>query len=481
MAYPKWVLKYKTKGTEVRCVKGKYYYLYKITSKWNKEKGRAVKVTEKYLGRITKEDGLVPKGQRAKRDAPKAPVRIREYGATQTLTHVGHDIIQALQEHFPADWKTIYTLSMIKLLHQAPLKNMEFWYHSSHLSDLYKDLNLSKNALTSFMRSLGNQGEPLLAFKKEFMKGSEHTVFDVTEVVSQSKKMDLNHQGYNSKRQFDPQINYLYFFSVDKQMPGYYRILPGNISGVKALKLTIDEAELKNCTVVADKGFTSEANLKKLENEGLQYVLPLRRNSSYVNVSKLKFRDYDKAFDGHFIHFGRPIFYYRYKRKGRKCVMFFDEQLRQQEAKDYLVRIKDKCEGYTMEGYRDKQLGFGTLLVVTNLSHISAERIYVLYKSRMQIESLFDTLKNTLAADVSYMQSNESFQAWAFINHIALLLYYRLFALLKKAELLQKYSPKDIIQRLTVIKKVQIKKSWHTSEINSKTEKILKAMGLPIP
>ena len=56
--YPEWVMKHKTKGTNISCINGRYY-LYEVSSVWNKEKGRAQKVTNKYLGRIT-EDGFIP-------------------------------------------------------------------------------------------------------------------------------------------------------------------------------------------------------------------------------------------------------------------------------------------------------------------------------------------------------------------------------------------------------------------------------------
>ena len=58
--YPEWVLKHKTLGTAIVRNKNNFY-LYKISSKWNKDKGRAQKVTEKYLGKITPEGIVAPK------------------------------------------------------------------------------------------------------------------------------------------------------------------------------------------------------------------------------------------------------------------------------------------------------------------------------------------------------------------------------------------------------------------------------------
>jgi hypothetical protein len=59
VTYPEWVEQHRQKGTNISCIGGKYY-LYSVNSKRDKEKGRAQKKTEAYLGRITKE-GLIPK------------------------------------------------------------------------------------------------------------------------------------------------------------------------------------------------------------------------------------------------------------------------------------------------------------------------------------------------------------------------------------------------------------------------------------
>ncbi len=49
MTHPDWVLEHRRKGTEVRKI-GDNFYLYKVTSVWDKEKKRAKKITEKFIG-----------------------------------------------------------------------------------------------------------------------------------------------------------------------------------------------------------------------------------------------------------------------------------------------------------------------------------------------------------------------------------------------------------------------------------------------
>ena len=56
--HPEWALKHKKPGTELRLMKGRYY-LYEVSSKWNKEKKRAQKITGKILGRITEDKGFI--------------------------------------------------------------------------------------------------------------------------------------------------------------------------------------------------------------------------------------------------------------------------------------------------------------------------------------------------------------------------------------------------------------------------------------
>ncbi len=504
MAHPDWATKFKTKGTELRLLNGRYY-LYRITSKWDKEKKKTRKITLEMIGRITEEQGLIPKGQQTRK--PKkientsiisANMTTKEYGVSHFLTTISDDIIKNLQSVFPEEWKEIFTLSVNRLLHQSPLKNMDFYYQESYLSESFKDINLSKNNLTSLMKNIGTDRNKISSVLKKFIVGHEHIVFDTTHAFSNSNNMTLNQIGYNSKKEFEPQVNLLYMYSTDQQTPVYYRNIPGNIHGIKALKLTISEAGLKNAVAIGDKGFASYENIQEFQNSDLDFILPLKRNNKNVNYQRLEARDTRKAFDGWFLFQNRPIFYYSYmddeenkeqidnkenteiKKKKLKYIVFCDPKLRTEEEASYLRCLHTKHEGYTQEGFEQKQFVFGTLPIITNLTNIEAEKIYEKYKSRMQIESVFDVYKNLLEADRSYMQSDESFEAWVFINHIALLMYYRILNLLKNHELLNSTSPQELLLKLSRVNKIKINENWVTAEINSKSAALFKKLNIPV-
>jgi len=93
---------------------------------------------------------------------------------------------------------------------------------------------------------------------------------------------------------------------------------------------------------------------------------------------------------------------------------------------------------------------------------------------------MIDTLKNVVEADRTYMQNEQALEGWMFINYIALHWYYKVYDLLLKTELNHKYSPADILQILTEVRKVKINETWHTSEVTSKTSDLIAMLGVHI-
>ena len=77
MKHPEWALKFKTKNTELRLIKGKYY-LYNITSKWDSAKKRTKKVTLGSVGTISEEYGLIPTGMSRKGRVPQGQSPFKE-------------------------------------------------------------------------------------------------------------------------------------------------------------------------------------------------------------------------------------------------------------------------------------------------------------------------------------------------------------------------------------------------------------------
>jgi transposase len=482
--FPFWVLLHKGKGKEIRLIKGNYY-LYQVKCLWNKERKRPQKITEAFLGRIT-EIGLV-KGDRQQKDKTKMTIdnlSVKEYGIASFLLEDNKDVLLALKAHF-TDYESLFCAAFNRFVHHSPLKNMEHHYLNSYLSVLLPNVSMSDKSLSSLLLQIGSNREAISAFMKRFLGQSiedkSFLLLDATQILSLSNTVDYAQTGYNSKGSHDPQVSLLYLFASEDKMPAFYRIVPGNIKEVAAMALTIEESQVQNSVLVADKGFYSKLNMELLITKKLQYIVPLRRSSLLIDYSPCEVEQ-RKGFTN-YIRFNDRIIWYFNKQINDKqrVILYLDEDLRRAEQHDFLQRIEKECDNYSLENYHLKAKTHGTIALLTNLNQDNTpEQVYQHYKSRAAIEILFDTFKNILFADVTYMRSNEMMEAWLFINHLALIFYYRLYKRLIQHNLLKKYSPKDILLHLDTIKKVRINGIWTTAEISTKSKNILDKIKIPI-
>jgi hypothetical protein len=153
--HPEWALACKQKGTELRLLNGRYY-LYQVTSKWNPEKKRSVKITGKFLGKITEADGFVEseKARLRRQQIHIERIQVKEYGIAAAIEHLFTDTITALKEFFPDSWQQLVALAYGRLIYQSPLKNMSFHYSHSYLSEQYSDVDLSARSLSYFFERI---------------------------------------------------------------------------------------------------------------------------------------------------------------------------------------------------------------------------------------------------------------------------------------------------------------------------------------
>ena len=280
---------------------------------------------------------------------------------------------------------------------------------------------------------------------------------------------------------YEQLANAMFIFSARQHSPVYYRLYPGSVKDVIAFRQSLEESGIKDGIAIADKGFYSQKNILSLEEQGLNYIIPLKRNSKLIDYSSIAQGSY-RAYEGYFKYEGKVIRYYQMKEaQGRRIIVYVNEQLKNQEINDYLQRCEDLPEEYSLDSFYEKQHSFGTLSVITNLSQdYTPEELYKTYKSRSQIEQMFDSFKNLFHSDRSYMQNDEALEGWMFINYIVMHWYYPIYLKLKELKLISKYSVKDIIRFLVDIKKVKINDKWHLDVLSKKNLQLLeKSIHIP--
>ena len=109
---------------------------------------------------------------------------------------------------------------------------------------------------------------------------------------------------------------------------------------------------------------------------------------------------------------------------------FRNDFLKADEEKDFLGRNADVKESDFAKA-REKM---GSISVITNL-RVSGEIVYDMLKSRTEIEQAYDTFKNTIHADRSYMRDDQQLQGWMFVNFMAVMMHYRIYAMLKSKDM----------------------------------------------
>ena len=476
--HPLWATQHRQPGTELRLIRGKYY-LYSVSSRYDPVLKRAKKISGKILGSITKEHGFIKSEKRilvekAAKVVNIKNVSVREYGITSFLNTYNGAIQEKLQVFFPEHYQLIIYMAFTRLVQNSPLKNMAFHISKSMLS-INDPVSYSEKTFSQALREIGNRRDQVSAYLKSFIKPNDYVLVDMTNMFSASSQMRFSKEGYNSDMIFDKQFNLMYIYSPSLVQPVYYRLFCGNIKEVRGFKLCLQESGIAEAVVIADKGFYSKANLTNLQEEGLQYIIPLKRDNGLVQYDKL-----DRKKLSYFKFEERYIWYVHYVHQGENVFLFKDERLKVQEEKDYLDRIETLPEYYALETFHEKTERFGTIALISNATNQDPQHIFTSYKSRNQIEVMFDGIKNILHADRTYMQNEDALQGWMFINHIALQWYYQIYNLLKKQNQLKRYSVKDFITHLNEIKKVKLNEQWITEPIIKASEAFLQKLNIHI-
>ncbi|MBC7553450.1 MAG: transposase [Taibaiella sp.] len=486
MYLPQWAQSYKEPRTEIKCIKG-MYYKYEVSYQYNKDKKRTDKITGRLLGKITEADGFVASDKDVIRQkAQQLPkVDIKTFGVYNLFSNLLAEEIASLKATFKEDAaERLLSFAMMRWAYQSPIKRAANYHAHDFCSEYWSKEAISDKQLSEALKFIGQNREALVTWMKlqlqrDVADSNKFVMMDSTHVASLSDQLGINAKGYNPAHDHDKQIRLMYLFSAGLKQPVYYRLVNGNITDIKSMSLCVKEMNVTDVIFIADKGFYSADNINQLTESQLRYIIPVHRNNTIIDLTPLSKANFKKEIKNYFAYQDRIVWYYQYEKDGRKVVTFLNEYLKAKEESDYLLRIGSHPEKYSEETFFKKLQAFGTLTLVYDLAQdITAQQLYEAYKQRNEIEVLFDSYKNFLAADKTFMQDRYVLEGWLMANFIAMMAYYKLFSRLKKANLLSKYAPKDIIELSKSIYQLKINGTWHRSEITVKAKALFKKIGI---
>ena len=504
---PIWIERFnRPAGTEIKHI-GNGWYLYERLSVYDREKKRKRKKSGRCLGAIT-ENGLTP----SKRTSPlngmdEGEIENLEYGATAFLLKLTASMRKRLAELFPECWREIFAMALLKCKEQSHFRRMEFHYSTSYLAQTFPGLSLSAGRITTLLRHIGTNREAIRAYMKEDLPDSGLVMFDGHRLISGSGTLEYARVGYDSRCRFLPQVNLLYMFSVlgTRKLPVFYKQYSGDVPDVSVFSDIVADAGLRrrDVTVIADKGFESELNEAMLDDASLNYVLAVRRGCAAIPEIPSSPDKYGKAFKFR----RRAIYCNEYPVENGTLFLYYDMALANDEAVDFITR-KEKANNtvikmreaedrrrkrnkgrLSQEEYErlvpvDVAMSLqahgdnGTFVLKTNRKDLNCAQAYCLYKTRQDIEQSFKCYDNTLDATASYMRDQYSFEAWLFINHLALQMLYAVIGAVAENGLTDKYSFEDIMAFLKHIRANRINGEWRLTKFTRHTSKLCKELGI---
>ena len=488
MSIPEWATKLRNKKQAIQEVDGKYY-LYDVRYGYDRERQRSKIVSKTYVGRLDKEKGILPKRKTRDISIKTEVGSPLEYEAGNILEILGKDIRENLTDVFGSeDANLIMAIGKIGLIEKQPEKRIRNTYESSYESIRYPSLCLSPSSISRLTERIGRQRNLQIRFMRKYVSESTHLIFDGTRLVCYSKDIDLARIGYNHSQIWDPQVNLMYCFSLKpEKMPVYFMPFAGNKPDISNLVTCIRELNLKDSFLICDKGFRSTGNLNELKENGIRFLTPLRRDSKEIDYGFMDGKEGSAIPFGKnvFIYHGRPIYYHvcqkyefqktEIRKRGRKpkdyvpsygtvrkdlVVLYLDLALKADEDAGYALHMAESDEEFTQDRIAEDMKYSGTIALSIN-DDMKPEELFGIYKERELIEDGNKAYKHVLGNFASNKQKTDSYNGWLFLNHISLMLYYRVLGRIKEKGLAAKYSVEDVIDVAKRITMQRIDGKWN--------------------
>jgi len=379
-----------------------------------------------------------------------------------------NELVSPLKNAFPDYYRDIIAMGIVKAIHPTPLKSIKSVWEKLYLSQEI-EASLSPNLISEKLRLIGSDWNAQKNFFEALLSNSKYLLFDLSSIFSYSQNLQLAEKGHNADHLYLKQVNFALLFSQDHHLPVLLKTMPSSRS-IKSFRHILKEIQFKSAIVVLDRGFASYKLPELLKEKVLSFVLPLRRNFQII--------DYNLEMSNSFLYRDRGINWGRKKVGEYYLYVYEDVKLRAEEETNY-IKMKENEKRKRAKVNNDKTK-FGKIAILSNLDEIG-QRIYLIYKTREEVEIAFDAMKNEMENDKTYLSDDDAVRGYFFISFISLYLYFRILNLLREKGLIEKISVNELLFELSKVYLVEYSDgSKRLSEITSKVEKLEKTLEVKL-
>lgn len=426
---------------EIKVIKGNYY-VYQSTSEYDKEKKKPRKITT-YVG-IIRVDGTYIR-KKARLTITESKREIFEYANCELAYHFLKDVEQILEPLTP-HYREIIASAIIKAIDPKPIRLYSSRWEKFALSN-QMEANLSPKRVSSMMKDVGKEISVWYELFSKLTPERDFLLYDLSAVSTYSQNCRLAEKGYNAHHEYIDQIGVVMAFSTKNCLPVGIEVYFGSIKDIKTIKDFLDKYPNRNIGFIFDRGFTSYKLLERFREEKVNYVVPLKKNSKYMDLRWLRWK---KPFS----YRNRPIRWAKKKTDLGYLYIFEDPKLKGDEESALLRRVTK--EKLSMADFEKKRKVAGIIGIVSDLDRDGIE-IFDMYKGREDVELAFDTMKNHMDADKTYMQSAEATRGYFFITFLAMRVYFSILKRLREKGLTNKISVDEVMFELSKVMLIQEK------------------------
>lgn len=502
-------------------------YVYKVTERyWDKEK-KQPRTKQVCIGKLDPETGdLIPSKRLGMHGAAAL-----DKSVTATTTVVGPSllleqvkkstgIVRILSKASPDCGYEILALAEYLLTKGLALSHAKTWMCQAGRVDAHQ---FSSQRISELLERFGKDEEQTF-FKLwgKKMAAKDHLCYDVTSVSSYSEQNEYVRYGYNRDKEPLPQVNLAVVYAQNRGLPVSFRMLPGSITDVVTVKNLIDQfdkLEFPKVHMVMDRGFYSKSNLDAMFSKRQHFTIGVPIHLKWVRNLIDTYRDEidsPEAFrcvnDTQFYAYTKL---YSWGDERRRCYLhfYYDPQKQADDIKaldaklirwrDELMQHKEVADntGYYEQFFIVKETPKRGRTVTMNREAIQAARkpyagfsvilstkikdtleALTIYREKDVIEKSFDDLKNELDMKRLRVQSSKRMQTRLFIQFIALILLSEIRRVMKKYDLLGRYTVKSLLMELESLTKIHYSGTYKDkmSEATKAQREILEAFGIDL-
>ena len=458
MAVPEDIRKiWRPKGTVVGDERnGIYPVREKLSSKsWVDEDGKRHRPSRngRVVGHII--DGtFVPSSEKSDK-VSVCDVDIKDWGEYCLCHSLNKDLLDSLRAVYAEeDAVRLYVMSMMRSLRRGLTDRLMMrTYQESFISEVYPDLNLSKNCVSTFLRNVGRAYNRTVAFMRNRVSlcgADDRFIIDGTIKQDHSKVNSLSAVSRKTSHTKHRDMSIMYCYGMRSREPLCCKAYPGNMVDLRAVSDFIRENKISEGVLIADKGFPIESVEGEIrKHEGLHFLLPLKRDRPEIKSHSML------AFDSCLpdargisckkagaIWNGHKVWLYSFR----------DPQIAKDEEILYL-NGKDPAE-VDSRVLAAKRREFGTIVFISDVN-LSCEEVDTIYSERWQIELMFRFERDILEMDDTREHSDYTAIASEFVDYLAAIMAARIYKYLSSRKFLEKCTYADVMHRLERFKMVR--------------------------